>query len=267
MNIKSLVLGLAVAASVSSTAKALPLVKNGSLETPGNTTTVAFVGHNPGTIPNWTISGPQPGGWNSVYIYDNVVSDSMTIPPQPPPPGFMPLDYRLCRPSVPAGQLGGGLQPGASCANPDGPGHFINLDGDPGFPASINQAISGLVKDHSYKLTFSWAAVQRNDQTGLTDEFLKVSLGNQVFDTQKIFLPSKGFSGWFPASHDFTWNGVGPILSFLAVGNPTGLPPSVNLDGISLVEIPEPSTLALLFASGFGLMAARARRRQTVVAD
>ena len=58
------------------------------------------------------------------------------------------------------------------------------------------------------------------------------------------------------------------MLNFLAHGNPSGLPPSVNLDGISLTAVPEPSTLGLLIAGGFGLVGVGARRRcQTVVAD
>lgn len=271
MTIKSLVLGVALAASLGSTAKATSLVLNGSLDTPGNTSTTAFV-NNPGTIPDWKISGPVTGSWNSVYIYDGVVSNGLSGQPVPPP--YMPANYRLCDPA-------GGLQPGASCGNPDGIGHFINLDGDPSFPAAISQIISGLVIGKNYELTFSWAAVQRNDAHGPTsDEYLTITLGDKIFVTPNIFpgplndssksLPDQGFSGWMTESFDFTWNtnSVGTMLTFLANGNPGGLPPSVNLDGISLNAVPEPSTWALLIAGGFGLMGVAARRRrQSAVAD
>lgn len=60
------------------------------------------------------------------------------------------------------------------------------------------------------------------------------------------------------------WDGVGNVLSFKAHGNPTGLPPSVNLDSVSLNAVPEPSSWAILITgSGLVLVAAR-RRRQTV---
>jgi len=58
------------------------------------------------------------------------------------------------------------------------------------------------------------------------------------------------------------------MLSFLAHGNPSGIPPTLNLDGISLVAVtvPEPSSWTILII-GFGLMAVIThRRRQMVVA-
>ena len=168
----------------------------------------------------------------------------------------------------------------ANCLNPDGPGYFINLDGDPGFPTAISQTITGLIINQKYNLRFSWAAVQRDDASGLTsDEYLIASLGKEVFTTTNYFpgpvsstcttcLPSKGFSGWFTSSYDFVWDGsANNVLTFLAHGNPGGLPPSLNLDGISLNAVPEPSTLALLIAAGVGLVGVGARRRQTVITD
>ena len=57
MNIKSLVLGLAVAASLGSTAKASNLVLNGSLETT-NTSDVTIINtYIAGTIPDWVVLG------------------------------------------------------------------------------------------------------------------------------------------------------------------------------------------------------------------
>lgn len=249
MNSKSLFLGLAVVASLVSTAKA-DLVLNGHLERSGTTNSVYVNSYPSGDIPNWQVLGASSSApFNAVYIYD-VLGGAL--------PAFMPPSY-YCTP--PVGFISG------NCVNPDGTGHFINLDGDPAFPAAIRQPIVGLEIGKQYELTFSWGAVERNDRNGPTfDNFLEISIGNLVFTTPKINLPPQGFSGWFTTSIDFTWNGSSNnFLQFLAYGNPSGLPPSINLDGISLNAVPEPSTWALLIAAGFSLLGVDARRRRKTV--
>ena len=213
-----------------------------------------------GYIPNWDVHGASGSTtYNAVYIYD-ILTDSIL-------PLTMPPSY-YCNPAL-------GFVSGNNCANPNGSGHFVNLDGDPSFRTAISQSIIGLVQGQQYELTFSWGAVQRNNETGaITDNYLDVSLGDQHFFTQNILpslvgvnLPEQGFSGWFTTSHIFTWNGTGGnVLNFLAHGKPGGHPPSINLDGISLTAVTEPATWALLIAGCFGLMGAR-RLRQTAVAD
>jgi hypothetical protein len=238
------------------------LVLNGSLETSGITDGVNLSqasGQNL-TIPNWSVHGaPTGSGFNAVYDY-GVVGGSL--------PAYMPSSYNSCN----VGFVGGN-----SCTNPDGTGHFVNLDGDPSFPAAISQTISGLVSGQEYRLTFSWAAVERNDQNGSTfGNFLDVSLG-QHFMTPVVGInlpgqtfPAQGFSGWFTTTFDFNWiginNGVDNTLTFLAHGNPTGLPPTINLDGISLNAVPEPSSWVMSIG-GFGLMGVffARRRRKTAV--
>ena len=254
MNIKSLVVGIATAASLGSTANA-NLVANGSLERNDTIDSVYINSYPTGSIPSWAVHGAAPTApFNAVYIHD-VLGGSL--------PAYMPPSYYSCTAAL-------GFVTGNSCPNPDGSGHFINLDGDPNFPAAISQSIFGLVMGQIYDLSFSWAAVERDDQNGpTTGNFLEVSLGNEHFSTTSRNLPSKGFSGWATEHHVFTWNGATTdVLNFLAHGNPSGLPPSINLDGISLNAVPEPSSLALLIAAGVGLVGVGARRRrQTVVAD
>jgi len=54
------------------------------------------------------------------------------------------------------------------------------------------------------------------------------------------------------------------VLSFLAIGTPGGVPPFSLLDGVSITEVPEPTSLALLGA-GLGLVGLMTRRRRTAV--
>jgi hypothetical protein len=261
MNVKSLFLGLAVAASWSSTAQA-NLVQNGSLELSGYAAGASPNIFDAGLITGWTLYSPG-SNVNAVYQYDPNLSS-------PTAPQSMPDAYRTCTAAL-------GFQAGATCTNPDGPGYFVNLDGDPSFPTGIRQSIAGLVANQKYTLTFSWAAVQRWNESGPTsDEYLTVTLGNLSFNTPNIFtgppsptcttcLPPKVFSGWFTTSVNFVWDGSSSVLSFLSHGNPSGIPPTVNLDGISLNAAPEPSSWVMLI-TGFGVLVAAARRRRKTIA-
>jgi len=278
MNFNSLVLRRAIATGLSMLALATMvgpakanLVLNGDFQLnsyPGSPTSETIV-NIPGQITYWTVSGygSTSSSWNAVYINDPNPNFSN---PSSSPPDFMPAAYRSCTAAA-------GFQTGASCQNPNGPGWFVNLDGDPSFPAAISQPISGLTKGAEYQLAFSWSIVQRNDESGSTwGEYLEASLGDQSSLTPNIFpgpgtscptgcLPPQGFSGWFTTSLDVVWDGSSSLLSFMAHGNPSGLPPSVNLDSVSLTAVPEPSSWLMLIG-GLGLVAVIARRRRQRVA-
>lgn len=229
------------------------LITNGDLERPGTTNSTYINGYPPGNIPSWTVLGApsQPTIFNAVYLYDSLADAAL--------PAFMPPSYYSCTSAL-------GFVSGNSCLNPDGSGHFINLDGDPAFPAAISQVIAGLTLGGHYSVTFDWAAVERNDRTGPTSGyFLDVSLGGEHFLTSSITgplsLPSNGFSGWFTTSHTFTWDGTTNALTFLANGLPTGLPPSINLDSISITAVPEPASLPLMGLGVLSLVAVGLRQR------
>jgi hypothetical protein len=75
------------------------------------------------------------------------------------------------------------------------------------------------------------------------------------------------FSGWLPVNLTFTANSTSELLSFLAVGTPSGnLPPFALLDGVSLTAVPEPSTWAMMLLGFGGLGYAAYRRRRTAAA-
>ena len=70
---------------------------------------------------------------------------------------------------------------------------------------------------------------------------------------------SQGSTPWLQQSFLYTATSTTETLTFLAQGTPTGLPPMVALDGISLTAAPEPASIAL-FGVGLGVLAFLRRR-------
>jgi PEP-CTERM motif len=142
----------------------------------------------------------------------------------------------------------------------------VALDGSSDIRARLNQTINGLTAGRTYTVGFYWAAAQQAGFFGPTTEQFVVSLGNQAQSTAVWSNPEAGFSGWFREDFSFTAQSGSEVLSFLAVGTPTGQPPFLLLDGVSLqAAVPEPATWAMLIV-GFGLVGTMARRRKAAVA-
>jgi hypothetical protein len=140
-------------------------------------------------------------------------------------------------------------------------GNFLALDG--GYEVDeVIQVISGLTQGTQYDVSFWWAAAQQTGFYGDTTEQLKVSLGGQSFLTNQIALPNQRFSGWVRQTFTFTADSVSPVLSFLAIGTPTGLPPFALLDGVTLqaTVIPEASTCLIGAFLACGLAFRRSRK-------
>jgi hypothetical protein len=138
---------------------------------------------------------------------------------------------------------------GLPASSPYG-GNFVAADGAYEVGA-ISQTISGLTAGDTYAVSFYWAGAQQSGFNGITTEGWDVSLGGQTVDTPVLTDPSHGFTGWQYSTLDFTATSNSEVLSFLAVGTPSGEPPFSLLADVSMTQTPEPGTLPLLF---MGLM-------------
>ncbi len=156
-------------------------------------------------------------------------------------------------------QYGGSREDLWSVSNSPTGGNFVALDGDSGVRGGISQMVSGLTVGDTYALSFSWGAGQLQSRTGATTEQLQATLGGQSLLTNVVSNPSQGFMGWYTTTFNYTATATSELLSFLSLGTPTGLPPIATLDGVSLVDVPEPMSFALLGVGLAGIVFLRRR--------
>ena len=145
--------------------------------------------------------------------------------------------------------------------SPDG-GNFIAADGAYEVGA-ISQTIVGLIPGSTATVTFWWAGAQQSGYTGQTTDYWTVQLGSQSHNTTTVTVPSEGFSGWMQVTMTFTVTAATETLSFTATGTPSGVPPFALLDGVSLSDVPEPTSWALMISGLAGLIGFKRWRRRS----
>ena len=145
-------------------------------------------------------------------------------------------------------------------------GNFVAADGAYEVGA-ISQTLSGLTVGNAYTIGFWWAGAQQSNRNGVNTEQWQVSFGSQTQSTAVVNNVSEGFTGWVFQTFNFIADGTSDVLSFLAIGTPSGEPPFSLLAGVSVNPVPEPSTLVLMGVGllGVGVIRRRRRARSVVV--
>ena len=152
-----------------------------------------------------------------------------------------------------------GSDNGLPASSPTG-GNFVAADGAYQVGA-ISQTVSNLFVGHTYALSFYWGGAQQEGFTGATTEAWKVTLGSESYTTDVADNASHGFTGWMQQTFNFTATTNTEVLSFLAKGTPTGVPPFSVLDGVSMTDTtspsptPEPSTIQYAAVAGLFVFA------------
>jgi hypothetical protein len=249
---------LTAAAVISTCAATVPamaggnnLVKNGGFENVSDGADF-FINVGPSTLADWTltsVASPYSGIFFAT-VYSATGADTTGAP-------YAGNYYPIYGP-------GDGYNNGF-VDSPNG-GNFVSLDGELVYRPELSQMISGLIPNERYQLSFEWGADQYDDSgtrpnSASMTQSIQASLGSQSQTTTSVDLPAHGFAGWFDQTFTFTATSSSESLSFIAIGTPNGLPPVALLDGVSLVEVPEPAawSLMLLGVAGVGAMARRGR--------
>ena len=199
-------------------------------------------------ITGWYANAAQSASYNNYpfLFIDNQAAENSTGFYDEKDGGFRSLwDAANSNASTPGGyNTWNGAGPGNSTGN------YLVADGAYN-PTAIQQNVAGLTVGTTYLLTFQWAAAQWSQQTGATTESFTVGLGDQSQSTITYQDPSHGFSGWMTDTMSFTYDGSSNILSFLAVGSPSGEPPNLLLDDVTMyaqTTVPEPSGWGIFIA-------------------
>lgn len=131
---------------------------------------------------------------------------------------------------------------------------------------TIQQTIRGLTSGQTYHLTFDMAGNPDDNYQGNTLKTLKATFGATstfTFDTTGKSLSNMG---WLTKSAYFVANGTAMDLIFTDLSTPSGTAWGSALDNVSLVAVPETSTVVAgaLLLLPFGASTLRILRKRTV---
>jgi hypothetical protein len=147
------------------------------------------------------------------------------------------------------------VYPGVS---PNG-GNSLAADSAATYANAISQSVSGLTVGQTYNLTFYQAGAQQNGFSGTTTDQWQVTFGSSTQDSTLMHVASESDVAWNSQSMLFTASATTQTLTFMALGTPNSDPPFALLDGVSLISVPEPASIALL---GFGIAGVAGLRRR-----
>lgn len=216
--------------AVSVPAGAGPFIVNGGFEDIGSATH-SFAINYPTSLPGWNTSTTPSGN----KILDCLVVTTDTT--------------NLCGTVAFGGGFKFWVNPGAS---PLG-GNFVAIDGDATYENALQQTLTGLTIGAEYVVSFYQAAAQQSGFNGATTEQWQVSFGSQTKTSALMNTPNHGMVAWNFQSLRFQATAASAVLSFFALGTPSGQPPFVLLDGVDVnLVTPEPGSFVLL---GLGLLA------------
>ena len=165
------------------------------------------------------------------------------------------------------GQYGGTYVWGPNDGSPNGftgtaplGGNFLGLDG--AFEVgAVSTTITGMSVGHTYTLSFDYAGIQQYGFDGATTETVQVSVGGVTYAPEPVLNDAThGFTGWNHVKLSFAATSASEVLSFLAIGTPSGVPPFTLVSDIS-VPVPEPATWTIMLL-GIGAVGGLARRRR-----
>jgi hypothetical protein len=150
--------------------------------------------------------------------------------------------------------------------SPDG-GNFIAIDSDSNFSVALSQTLTGLVVGGIYDISFYQGAAEFKAVSGPTTDFWAVTFGGQTLDSTTMSDANKGVVPWQAQTLQFTATSTSQLLTFFAVGTPSGGPPTALLDGVTIStqtiqSIPEPSTWALVSTALVGFVVLRRRHHK-----
>ncbi len=229
----------------SSPARAVNLVQNGDFE---SVTSVGQIGRGR-VLQNWTSADRTGFGGNFPSL--NIVYAANTIDST----GAPTVGGAAFKTWGPANGENNGLQ----ATSPTG-GNFLAMDGDVNERGALSQTINGLTIGEVYTLSFYEGAAQELGFRGATTEQIQVTFGNNTYTTPLLNTPDKGAQPWRFNSFSTTATSTSQVLSFLALGTPSGKPPISLLDGVSVATaVPEPLTIIGTIVGGSTALSLRKR--------